>query len=227
MIALNDSQTQDELELATQLGASILRTAPSLVEYQELVKDLRELLSLNTAIANVDWALDTAELLAFHPSPDPQTRVAFLADVLALLKKYRHRLTVGQMSVLQLLAKDFEWPEVASEFQDAFQAQLTSDHKTFAGTIGICTLTEQAALRARDALNRLLPGAQVELNHDHVATSKLEHLARTADLFVFAWRSSKHQAYECVRNARRGRQILMPSGKGTASILRVVMNELG
>jgi hypothetical protein len=227
MIVWNDSHTQDELELATQLAAIVLKNAPSASEYRELVKDLKDLLSHNTAIANLDWALDTAELLAFHPSPDPEILVLFLADVLALLKKYRHRLTAGQISVLQLLVKDFEWPEVASEFQTSFEAQLKADQETFAGTIGICTLTEQAALRARDALERLLPRARVELNHDHVATSKLEHLARTADLLVFAWRSSKHQAYECVRSARRGRQILMPAGKGTASIVRSVMNELG
>ena len=72
----------------------------------------------------------------------------------------------------------------------------------------------------------LLPLARVELNADVVATDRLKHLAVTADIFVFAWRSSKHQAYYAAKEARGDLQTLLPMGKGSASILSCVLTEL-
>jgi len=44
-----------------------------------------------------------------------------------------------------------------------------------------------------------------------------------ADVFVFAWRSSKHQAYYCVKENRGDRPLSMPAGKGAASIVHAAM----
>jgi hypothetical protein len=51
-------------------------------------------------------------------------------------------------------------------------------------------------------------------------------LARNADMFVFAWKSGKHQAFYCVKEAMRGRDIIMPTGKGTASIVKSVLDSI-
>jgi len=51
-------------------------------------------------------------------------------------------------------------------------------------------------------------------------------LATAADMFVFAWKSSSHQAFYCVKDAlTKGEPIWVP-GKGTASILRAVFEHL-
>jgi len=69
--------------------------------------------------------------------------------------------------------------------------------------------------------------ARVEVNADLVATDRLKQLAMNADIFVFAWKSSKHQAYFAVKEARRDKDTLLPLGKGSASILGSVLGELG
>ena len=106
----------------------------------------------------------------------------------------------------------------------AFDTTVDSeaDSNVFSGLIGIYTLTEGAGLRAKRLLESMYPQARVETNKDHEATERLTTLARKADVFVFAWKSSKHQAYFCIKNARSTRDILMPLGKGSASIVMSV-----
>ena len=96
----------------------------------------------------------------------------------------------------------------------------------YTGLIGIYTLTEQAGQRARQFLRKMFPKARVELNADHVATDKLKGLAANADIFVFAWKSSKHQAYYAVKEARANLKTLLPLGKGSASIFDSVLKEI-
>jgi len=64
------------------------------------------------------------------------------------------------------------------------------------------------------------------VNSDLVATTQLTNLAKAADLFVFAWKSSSHQAFYCVKDALAGKEPIWAPGKGTASILRAVLDRL-
>lgn len=59
-------------------------------------------------------------------------------------------------------------------------------------TIGIYTLPESAGARAKTAPEELFPGCKVVVNSDLVATAQLTNLAKTADVFVFAWKSSSN-----------------------------------
>ena len=98
--------------------------------------------------------------------------------------------------------------------------------KSFSGLVGIYTLTEGAGQRAKGVLERMFPKARFEINGDAVATGRLNSLAKNADIFVFAWKSSKHQAYYCIKEARLGQDIVMPIGKGSASILTGVLDAI-
>ena len=91
--------------------------------------------------------------------------------------------------------------------------------------IAIYTLTEQAGKRAIILLKQLCPDVSVELNSDKVCTEKLRALAKHADIFVFAWKSSSHQAFYCVKDHRPdGWSIPQPLGKGSSSIIREVVD---
>ena len=69
-------------------------------------------------------------------------------------------------------------------------------------------------------LENFFPDARVETNADFVTTDRLTSLATNSDIFVFAWKSSKHAAYHCIKDARQGKStMLLPSGKGAASIV--------
>ena len=80
-----------------------------------------------------------------------------------------------------------------------------------------------AGSRAKEILGSMYPGISIDTNDDHVCTDRLKALAKSADLFVFASRSSKHQAFFCIKDHRPKNDLFVqPPGKGSASIVRSV-----
>lgn len=228
IVAWNGMVSANELELASAVVQALVGLAPSREDYAEAVDAYSEILAANSAPGNVDWALNAAEMLALHASPDRESRLRFFMAVVDMSRTCAHRLSHVQYEILSLLAKDYG----CSGLLDAFPAHESSVQKLapsadFAGLIGIYTLTEPAGQRARQFLRKLLPQARVEVNADHVATDKLKSLAASADIFVFAWKSSKHQAYFAAKEARGSQRTLLPLGKGSASILECVLGEIG
>jgi hypothetical protein len=228
IVAWNGMVSANELELASALVQALVSLAPSRQDYVEAVDAYAEILGANSAPSNVDWALNAAEMLALHASPDSgESRLRFFMAVVEMARACAHRLRPVQYEILSLLAKDYGCSGLLEAFPTlevvAEELALRTD---FAGLIGIYTLTEPAGQRAQQFLRKLLPQAKVEVNADHVATDKLKHLAAEADIFVFAWKSSKHQAYFAVKDARGSKQTLLPLGKGSASILDCVLGQL-
>jgi hypothetical protein len=123
-----------------------------------------------------------------------------------------------------LLTSDYGCEELFTGLKDEPAETTVDQTRSFAGVVGIYTLMEAAGQRATEILKQLLPGATIETNADTVATSRLKHLAKTADVFVFAWKSSTHQAYYCAKDSREGRDILLPQGAGTASLVQTVLD---
>lgn len=227
IVAWNGMVSVNELELASDVAQALVGLAPSGDDYAEAIDAYAEIVAANSAPGNVDWALNAAEMLALHASPDSESRLRFFMAVVDMVRACAHRLTPVQYEILSLLAKDYG----CSSLLDAFPTEESDDDELapradFAGLIGIYTLTEPAGQRARQFLLKLLPQARVEVNADHVATDKLKSLAANADIFVFAWKSSKHQAYFSAKDARGSRKTLLPIGKGSASILDCVLGEL-
>lgn len=228
IVAWNGMVTANELELASAVVQALVGLAPSREDYIEAVDAYSEILGANSAPSNVDWALNAAEMLALHASPDRESRLRFFMAVVDMARSCSHRLRPVQYEILTLLAKDYGCSGLLESFPggDSAGGDL-APRVDFAGLIGIYTLTEQAGQRARQFLRKLFPQARVELNADHVATDKLKGLAANADIFVFAWKSSKHQAYFAAKEARGSRRTLLPLGKGSASILDCVLGEIG
>ena len=148
--------------------------------------------------------------------------------VIEMARACSHRLSAVQYELLSLLALDYGCSGLLESFpcRDSAGVDL-AQRVDYSGLIGIYTLTEQAGQRVRQFLRKMFPKAKVELNADHVATDKLKGLAANADIFVFAWKSSKHQAYFAAKEARGSRPMLLPLGKGSASILECVLEEIG
>jgi hypothetical protein len=227
IVAWNGTVTANELELASAVVQALVGIAPSKEDYTEAVDAYSEILGANNAPGNVVWALNAAEMLALHASPDSESRLRFFVAVVDMARSFSHRLRPVQYEILTLLAKDYGCSELLESFPgvDSAGGDL-APRADFAGLIGIYTLTEPAGQRAQQFLRKLFPQARVEVNADHVATDKLKSLAANADIFVFAWKSSKHQAYFAAKEARGTRRTLLPLGKGSASILDCVLGEL-
>jgi len=227
VIAWSGSASADELEIATQLTQTLLAIGPSQDIYCECLEDLGEIIKANNSIIHLDWALNTSEILAIYPTQNAELRLRLFMYVVDMARTGYHRLSNTQRNVLSLLAKDYNCHNLL-DFIPALETEdfIDEHDNEYNGTIGIYTMMDGAGTRAKHLLEYLLPNARIELNGDSVATDQLTSLARNADMFVFAWKSSKHQAFYCIKEARRGRNIITPSGKGTASIVKSVLESI-
>jgi hypothetical protein len=158
-------------------------------------------------------------------------RLRLFLQVLGQVAGFAHRLAPADLIPIETLAKDHG---VGPEAVTALKRETATDEAAAASIpnlagkkIGIYTLAEAAGSRAKAALENLFPGCRVVVNSDLVATAQLSSLAKAADLFVFAWKSSSHQAFYCVKDALAGKEPIWAPGKGTASILRAVLEHLG
>lgn len=229
ILGWSGSLSPDELEIGAQLMRALLTTGLSNAAYIDVVTDLDEILAANASPAHFDWGLNLAELLLLYPDPDKgATKLRLFMTVVGKLRTAPYRITQAQRILLEGLAQDYHCPGLLENFPVTSAEAATTHPETsgYSGLIGIYTLTEGAGQRAKDILLRIYPQAKVELNSDAVATSQLIALAKAADIFVFAWKSSKHQAYYCVKDVRQGKEILLPLGKGSASILTGVIEKI-
>ena len=84
----------------------------------------------------------------------------------------------------------------------------------------VAVVREQQRALARSRVVR-------EGDHRQVALALDEPLAEAADIFVFAWKSASHQALYCIKKATMKVEPAYPQGKGTASIVRAVLDQVG
>jgi hypothetical protein len=222
--------SSDELEIVSSITIALLISGPSQSIYIECVDDLHEIIKSNNSPIHLDWALNTSELLALYPTQDRgEMRLRFFTEVISIVSAAPHRITEIQRDILATLAKDYgclNLLELLPSCDNEDASLVLALAQDFKGLIGIYTLTEGAGQRAKNILEKYFPQARVETNKDHAATDRLVSLAKNADIFVFAWKSSKHQAYFCVKTARGEKEIIMPSGKGTASIVKSTLEHI-
>jgi hypothetical protein len=233
LIAMDETLSRADLDLLAQLTSLMIEQGLSSSDYVSLMGDLEDIQKRIGSYAYLPWSLDVSEALAILPSPSNEARDARLRFFLQLLGQaagFAHRLTPADLVPIETLAKDYGvGPEAVGGLKRDVEADeaASADLPNLDGkTIGIYTLAEAAGNRAKEALQQLFPGCKVVVNSDLVATAQLTSLAKAADLFVFAWKSSSHQAFYCVKDALAGKEPIWAPGKGTASILRAVLDYL-
>jgi galactitol-specific phosphotransferase system IIB component len=95
------------------------------------------------------------------------------------------------------------------------------------GIVGIYSLDEAASHRAITVLKSLYSDLDVRVNADSVCTAQLKSLAQRAAIFIFAWKSSKHAAYFCIKAASRpGQALEMAQGAGTSSMVDAAVRSI-
>ena len=231
LIAMDETLSRANLDLLGQLTNFLIEQGLSPDGYVSLLGDLEDVQKRMGSYAYLPWSLDVSEALATLPCPSDEARDArlrFFLIVLGQAAGFAHRLAPADLLPIETLAKDYG---VDSEAVTALKREAAADEAATVPNldgkmIGIYTLAEAAGARAKAALQSLFPGCKVVLNSDLVATAQLTSLAKAADLFVFAWKSSSHQAFYCVKDALAGKEPIWAPGKGTASILRAVFDHL-
>jgi hypothetical protein len=224
-VVLAPRRSGDDLELVRTLSSLLLDTGVSETEYQTLMSDLGELVRQDISVDTLDWGIDLAEVVTTKRAASSSDQLNLVVAILEFARGRIHRLTSRQIEVVRSLCADIGISPnpylVGAPDEDPDAGAL---EQLAARSIAIYTLSEAAGLRAQQILIKLVPGITVSLNSDKVCTDRLAALARNAELFVFAWRSSKHAAYYCIKEHRpKEMRLLMPQGKGTASIVRALL----
>jgi hypothetical protein len=228
VLAWRGALTQDELEIAATLTNALLNSAPTRQVYLDLLSDMDDILEENKSVLNTDWMLNIAELFILYPSQgNDDLRLNLFISIINYFLSIAHRISGPQKDVLKNLAQDFNCRDLLDSFPSENDGEVSKVlRQDYSGYIGIYTLTDGASQRASAVLKKYYPQARIEVNNDHEATDQLKSMAKNSDIFVFAWKSSKHQAYFCIKDVRAHNEILMAPGKGSASIIKCVMNKI-
>lgn len=233
LIAMDETLSRTDLDLLAQLTSLLIDQGLSAGEYISLINDLEDVQKRIGSYSYLPWSLDVSETLATLPCPSDAARDArlrFFMQVLGQASGFAHRLESVDLLPMEALAKDYgigtDALTVLKRDAQVEEGNTASRYDLDGKMIGIYTLAESAGSRAKASLEALFPGCKVVVNSDQVATSQLKSLAKAADFFVFAWKSSSHQAFFCVKDALAGREPIWAPGKGTASILRAVLDHL-
>ncbi|WP_284760346.1 protein DpdD [Agrobacterium sp. fls2-241-TYG-188a] len=231
IIGMDESLSKVDLALLYQLTVDLTSSSMTTQEYLSLIEIVSEVQERVASYVHLAWALDMAEALAVTSTPSETARAArdqFFNLVIRKAQGFAHRLRHDErqsfITLSQDYAVDFNALGLVAKVDETSEEQKLPSLN--GKTIGIYTLVEAAGARAKSELEAIFPGVTVVLNGDTVATEKLTNLAANADYFVFAWRSSSHAAYYCIKDAMGGRDLILPQGKGTASILRAVIDSV-
>lgn len=229
LLATSDAISSNDLTLSAQLVSPLLSFGLTPVEYEDVIEQLLELFKNHGALKSFDWSLDVAEMLVLEQCRDIEARLRFFTEVSNFANRSSHRITNAQRLSLEVLYYDFslELPDNLTKKYDDDDAENDEDgigSRLSGKKIAIYTLMEGAGRRALVALKKIAPNADIRLNNDHDCTNSLKVLAASADIFVFAWKSSKHQAFYCIKNHRPPElPFLQPMGKGSASIISEII----
>lgn len=225
-LRLRDAFGATELELLHQTLSVMLQAGIGASTYAKAVDEISAVFAQLRSPQVLTWALSVCDTLALAPIGDADARVRLLTAVIHAGVSFGSRLTAVQRALLQLLASEAglappPLPEEATALDEDGDAEARE------GLVAFYSLDEGAARRAGDLLNSLYPRVRVECNSESVCSPRLRRLAQTAQVFVFAWKSSKHAAYDCVKAGLADKEaLIMAQGGGATSLLAAAVQHI-
>ena len=176
----------------------------------------------------INWLLDYAELLISENSSNITVRNKLLEKLLLNVYSYKDWLEEFHLKLILKLSNNIDIQELFENITFE-QKQITENpwDKYTDKTIGIYTLSENAARHAKEYLEEQIENVKIILNHDKAATNALKNLANTSDFVVLVTQSAKHAATGEIQKILRqkDRQPLFPIGKGSSSIISSLLKD--
>jgi len=219
ILALDNQIGVSDLEVVHELVRALLDLGQTIAVFDAL-----EVLFLEHAsVRRLDWMLDSLDILLVYGKGDAAVNTGLLSSVLQLLSAHPQRITPMLWHFAELLATELGQSKSLPSRPDA-GVPIEAELSLRGNFVGIYSLTERAARRAKQLVERLFNPARVETNADKVGTSSLRSLAKEADILVVVTRSAKHAATEVIQQVRSSDlPTLYPNGKGSSSILRALL----
>jgi hypothetical protein len=167
----------------------------------------------------VDWPIAVSDVV-LQTTGTTEALNAYVAHVLASTARWADRLDDAQRVALVSIGGELELDVSNLAMDDEQVAAASGGLDALVGlTVGLYTLTKGVGQRV-SAVLRAVGGVDFEVNDDHVSTDRLLALARRADVMVVVKRSAKHSATDAIFSVRDLRDTPVPSGKGSAAVLR-------
>ncbi len=206
---------------------ALLTLGPTAAEYRDLASYCGQLWSRFAAPSTADWATEALDLLAAQACPDAPARAEFFQSVFDRAAAFNRHLSPEQRELLRLAAADLGAAVAAEGYFPDDQAEQGDEPDTLAAiasaSVAAYTLSERAAARFKRVLEARAPGVSVTLMHDLDGSKRLQQHARQADVFVMVASSATHAATDCIQaNRPHAKPLLIPAGKGAASMLAAV-----
>ena len=210
-------------ELIHQILVNIIETGDD-ASYRQAVDIVSIVFGAIRSPYALGWALDICDSLSKRRVRDTDARLRFLTQVIQACHEFSSRLDRLQIQQLSLLANEAQLKSLA-EFTPIVDAETTALDQT-SYRVAIYSLDEAATRRAVEILKSLYPHWVIDTNADRDCTDRLKALAQKANVFVFAWRCSKHAAYYCVKARSQKENLVMARGVGTTSLVSAAVEFL-
>jgi hypothetical protein len=212
-------------ELVHQILVAIVDSGDD-ASYRQAVDIVSKVFETIQSPQALGWALDVCDSLSQRRVRDADARLRLLTQVMQACQQFSSRLDALQTYQLCLLAK-----EAQLDPPDLPEAAASTDKETSGidetpYRVAIYSLDESATRRAVEILKSLHPHWVIDTNADQVCTDRLKALAKKSDVFVFAWRCSKHAAYYCVKANSQKETLVMARGVGTTSLVAAAVDFL-
>jgi len=193
--------------------------------YRQAVDTITKIFEAIRSPQAIGWALDVCDSLFLRRIRDADARLRLLTAVVLACWEFSARLEPLQIQQLQLLAREaqIDLPPFNFRPADALPAHAA---EVPSYRVAFYSLDEAAVRRAVDLLRSLHPNWVIDTNSDHVCSDRLKSLAQNSQVFVFAWRCSKHAAYYCVKAHSPKDNLVMARGVGTTSLVAAALERL-
>ena len=193
--------------------------------YRQAVDVIAKIFEAIRSPQAIGWALDVCDSLALRRTRDVDARMRLLTAVVQACREFSARLEPLQIRQLQLLVSEarLELPSLGPARSDD-SVDDPSEEPSY--RVVFYSLDEASTQRAVNLLRVQHPTWVIDTNADHVCSERLKSLARHAQVFVFAWRCSKHAAYYCVKANSPKDNLVMARGVGTTSLVAAAVEHL-
>lgn len=213
--------------LLLQTLEALVMAGPDSATYRAAVDEVHEVFREVRSPHVMAWALDVCDILAVAPTRDADARMRLLLSVQQAGVEYAARLSPMIRALLRMLLSEANIEVSPVLIDDQLIETQSISGRSDVRVLALYSLDEAAINRASQLLSELFPQLKVECNSDSVCTSRLKTLAQNADAFVFAWKSSKHAAYDCVKAAVKDKtRLIMADGAGTTSLVEAAIRHL-
>lgn len=212
---------RSERRVGLRLAEEILSAGCSTSEFGDVTESLHRTLS-GLGSREADWLIEMLDILLFSAVPDEQPRQKLLVAAHGTAVLWLEWLTATQATLLNKLfveaELDFPVPPLDTEDGDSRRRQCPFRR------IGIYSLAESAARRARLWIEEQWPSVNITLAHDLVNSDRLESMARNCDVVVVQTSHAKHAAVAALEAAvGPGGELLRVHGRGATSLVRALL----